>query len=434
MSYKRKRAASKPVGKRKRARRAYQAEPTPFGDVGSKVGEKIGGFFGVSKYGKIGGRLLGTGVGKLLFGSGDYNGNLEMVRVNSIVNPQETPQVISTLDEINNGDSVIIRRTEYLTDIISSATANTFDTQEFIINPGQSGTFPFLSQIAKNYEEYAIKGMLFHFKSLSGDSVASVQSGLGYIAMATQYDVLDQPFLNKATLENYSMSQSGKPSIDQIHAIECNPQSNVNSHLYVRPGPQPADSDIRMYDLAKTTVATSCPGTNVTLGELWVTYEVQLFKPKILSSGVAGDFVQISRSNTATASMTFGAIGLQMKGSLVPNTTASSSTVQLIGLDSGSKYLMTLSYNCSSNLLSPNAGVTVTDGTANAVFTSPTGTLNAVTNVGQTTTVSQNVVYERLITPNAAGVITLTNVPQAITAASTFSMDMIIVQLVGGYY
>ena len=323
--------------KRKVARKEY----TPFGDVGSKVGQKLGGFFGISQAGKIGGRLLGTGIGRLLFGSGDYNGNLDTVRVNSIINPQSTPMIAAAFESAANGDSVVIRRTEYIKDIVSSPIANTFTSETFALNAGQSATFPFLSKIAQNYEEYKLLGMCFHFKSLSGDSVASVQSGLGFVAMATQYDCMDAPFVNKNQIVNYSMSQSGNPSIDQLHGIECADHLNAQNHLYVRPSNQPANTDLRLYDLGVTTIANSCPGTSVTLGELWVTYEVQLFKPKVSEIDTSPNAVmRITRTNTSTTSFNAGSIGILVEGTLVP--TVSNSTTLTYPTEIGRQYIITM--------------------------------------------------------------------------------------------
>jgi len=323
--------------KRKYARK----EKTPFGDVGSKIGQKVGGFFGISQAGKIGGRLLGTGIGRLLFGSGDYNGNLDAVRVNSIINPQSTPMIAAGYESAANGDSVIIRRTEYIKDIVSSATANTFTSETFPLNPGQPATFPFLSKIAQNYEEYKLLGMCFHFKSLSGDSVASVQSGLGFVAMATQYDSMDAPFTNKNQIVNYSMSQSGNPSKDQLHGIECADHLVAQSHLYVRPSNQPANTDLRLYDLGTTTIANSCPGTSVTLGELWVTYEVMLMKPKISEIDTTANAVmRITRTNTSTTLVNAGSIGILVEGTLVP--TVNNATTLTFPTEIGRRYIITM--------------------------------------------------------------------------------------------
>ena len=359
---------------RPRKRVAMKKQKTPFGDTGSIIGKKVGGFFGISRLGKIGGRMLGSGIGKVLFGSGAYESNLETMQANSIINPQATPAMMSGSGG-TEGDSVVIRKTEFIQDIVSDAVANTLDVTTFALNPGNSTTFPFLSSIARNFEEYRFRGAVFHFKSLSGDSVASVQSGLGYVAMATQYDSLDTVFATKAQIENYSMSQSGKPSIDQLHGIECASHLNSNNHLYIRPSSQPSNTDIRLYDIGKTTIMTSCPGTSVTLGELWVTYDVELFKPKLPEASL-GSGLHVVRSRTTTTTLDFGSIGVEAVGQLASGYTGSTSTLTLTGLSPSEAYLLTFSWECSAAVTTLPVQ-TVATGTVLAWLPSNTGTLGS---------------------------------------------------------
>lgn len=409
-----------------KSKRSAPKPKTPFGDTGSIIGKRVGAMFGNSQVGGEAGRWLASGLGKVLFGSGDYNGNLSTVQVNSIINPQSTPRMESGLSS-SEGDSIVITKTEYIKDIVSNPVANTFSTEVFALQPGNVAAFPFLSQISKNYEEYQVLGMVYHFKSLSGDSVASVQSGLGYVAMATQYDALDTSFINKSQIENYSMSQSAKPSCDQIHGIECKSHLNSLSHLYVRPGVQPANSDLRLYDMGKTTIATSCPGVSVTLGELWVSYQVKLFKPKI------SEFAPLvsshhSRRSTATASLTFGLTPLQTVSTSGVALATSSSSLAWTGLDPGAKYLVNLNWT-GSNYITTNAPIVIAAGTAQAYFCNTTtidiiGVRESDAPANDTTQINNYV-----IKPDSTGAITLTTTAGVITAASNFGFDAFITTL-----
>lgn len=403
---------------RPRKRVAMKKQNTPFGDAGSIIGNKIGGYFGVNRLGKIGGRMLGTGIGKVLFGSGAYESNLNDMQANSIINPQSTPPVMSGPGG-SEGDSVVIRKTEFIQDIVSHATANTIKTDVFELNPGHSGTFPFLSAVARNYEEYRFRGAVFHFKSLSGDSVASVQSGLGYVAIATQYDALDAAFTTKSQIENYSMSQSGKPSIDKLHGIECAAHLNSNNHLYVRPAAQPANSDLRLYDLGKTTIMTSCPGTSVTLGELWVTYDVELFKPKLPEVSTT-TVSHVSRSNTTTTSLTFGTVGLQAVGSIP--VTVSSTSISWSSLPVGVIHKIDLSWYCAASI-SAFPTFTVASGTIKSMYTSSAGTIDGVSGFyGPQTASGPTFVNSNFYYPDANGVITITLVAGTV-GSGTFGFD-----------
>jgi len=258
-----------------------------------KVGGKVGSIFGPmgNHLGKMAGSALGA-----LFGSGDYSDHyINTVHTNSIINPTtNVPQVFSG---VSGKGGIVVRRREYLTDIISSATANTFSSQTFPLNPGMAKTFPWLNNIAENFEQYRIRGMFFEFVSMSGDATASVATSLGYVAMATQYDALDPPLSSKMQLENYDMAQSCKPSRSQIHGIECKASSSTLVNLYLRNGDQIAGSDLRMYDFGVFNIATSAPGTSVNLGELWVSYDIELFKPRLPIT--IGGYIETLRISTS---------------------------------------------------------------------------------------------------------------------------------------
>jgi len=85
-------------------------------------------------------------------------------------------------------------------------------------------------------------------------------------------------------MENYEFANSAKPSETFIHPIECKRSLNPVSELYVRTGSIPANADQRLYDLGNFQIATGGNSGSGILGELWVTFEICLFKPKLVSS------------------------------------------------------------------------------------------------------------------------------------------------------
>jgi hypothetical protein len=180
----------------------------------------------------------------------------------------------------NTPGGIVVRHREYLGDI--SATTN-FTLSSYNLNPGLKNTFPWLSSVAQSFEQYRIQGMIFEFKSLSSDAVlsTSTSSALGSVIMATQYDALDVPFPSKFNMENYEFACSSKPSISFIHPIECARSQTTISELYVRDGA--VTGDLRLYDLGVFNIATmGMQAASGVAGELWITYEVQLFKPKLV--------------------------------------------------------------------------------------------------------------------------------------------------------
>lgn len=181
---------------------------------------------------------------------------------------------------------------------------------EYPLNPGLPQTFPWLSQMADAYEEYRIKGMIFEYKSTSGEYVttaAGVSSGaLGAVVMATNYNAAIQPaFLDKKSMENYEHAQSSPPTRSMIHAIESKGSATVLKTMYLRTGPAPEGTDIRLYDLGNFCLATQgmmSEVDNATIGELWCAYEVEFFKPRYRPGGAKSDHFALRFDNATPAS------------------------------------------------------------------------------------------------------------------------------------
>ena len=143
-----------------------------------------------------------------------------------------------------------------------------FSLQSFAVNPGQNATFPWLSTIAQNYDEYIIHGMIFEFKTLSSDALNSTNTALGSVILATEYNASAPAFSSKQQMENYEFAQSAKPSVSQIHAVECMKSQTPVRELFVRPGAQAANTDIRWYDIGNFQIATvGMQAANVLIGE-----------------------------------------------------------------------------------------------------------------------------------------------------------------------
>lgn len=287
-TYQRKYGAAKPVSRP--AYRTYQRPPPPPSEKppgiisagGKAIGDTIhpiAGFLG----GKLG-HLI-----EKVTGFGDYT-----VSNNSILKGgMPVPQIVNSLDR----GSVIVRHREYLGDILASSD---FSLQSFLINPGLSGTFPWLSSMANSFEQYSLRGMLFEFNSTSSDAVlsSSTSTALGSVIMQTDYDVADPLPTTKRDMLNCEFSSSSKPSCSFIHPIECKKSITAQNILYTRAGLSiPSGFDQRLYDFARFNIAVEgCQANTGALGELWVTYEMELYKQQFNYVGQADHF----RFNTIT--------------------------------------------------------------------------------------------------------------------------------------
>jgi hypothetical protein len=203
-------------------------------------------------------------------GPGDY-----IVKQNSIIKSTgATPSVHK------NDQSVIIRHREFIGPVVGSSAYTV--QYSLTLNPGMLMTFPWLSTVAAGFLEYKIKGMVFQYVPTSG-SATGTNTALGSVMFQTTYRANDLPPSSKLELLNEYWANETVPSEAMVHPIECSPAENPFSIHYVRSGVIPS-GDILMYDYGTTYIATAGnQGTNQ-LGDVWVTYEIELKKPVLYSN------------------------------------------------------------------------------------------------------------------------------------------------------
>lgn len=243
------------------------------------IGSGVGGFFGPigSAIGGGIGSLVGSGI-SYFTGKGDYK-----VMQNSLLHSVKGP--MAPIINPSEGGGVMIRRAEYITDIISSSSANTFKIDAYDINPGLENTFQWLSQVASEFDEWVCEGMYFEFRSMSADALNSTNTALGSVILSCNYNSASPNFTNKQAMENYEGGVSVRPSESVRYFVECARNQTVLNELYVRNGDVPSGQDQRFYDLGTFQIATmGMQGTNVNVGELWVCYQISLRKPKLFST------------------------------------------------------------------------------------------------------------------------------------------------------
>lgn len=242
----------------------------PDDSYGKQLGGRAGAYLG-ELLGGAAQNMLGGFIG----GLGDYT-----VKKNVLLAP-EPPTIIN--DSVKGG--ITFRHKEYLRDIVTSPTAGAFSIDSYLINAGNEKTFPWLSQVAQNFEQYSLEGCIFEFRSMSADALNSTNTALGSVIMATNYDAVDVAFKSKGEMENYEWGMSCKPSVNMLHPIECAPRQTAITELYVLNGNVPSGADPRLYHWGNMQIATNgFQGTNVNIGELWVTYQVRLLKPKLYTA------------------------------------------------------------------------------------------------------------------------------------------------------
>ena len=181
----------------------------------------------------------------------------------------------------NRGEAMIVNHREYLGELVTGAgTPTAFTLQTYAINPGNSTLFPFCARLAQNFQEWEIRGMLLELKSEASNTATSLS--LGSMFAAVDYNSLDAAPVSKVELENMEYACSNKPTDSIIMPIECARKNDVLTHLYIANDSDYLTGDKRLYDLGNLFVGSyGCPVANSPIAEIWITYEIALFKPHI---------------------------------------------------------------------------------------------------------------------------------------------------------
>lgn len=271
----------------------------PFETAGSAIG---------SKFGPLGGKL-GSSLGKWLgsvTGFGSYNMTSKPIVSNTLLGMNVEGAGVGSVPRMSNAsDRYIITHREYIGDIYATTA---FNSGVYAINPGLKNTFPWLSKIAVNFEQWKPLGMIFVFKSLSGDALSATNTALGNVILATDYNSDNTHYTSKQAMENSEYFSNTKPSCDVAHPIECAANQQPLKMLYVRETIDEVEGSFNFYDLGQFQIATiGSQAQGYVIGELHVAYQIEFFKPILnLESGLEGFKATILPTNVTPAAP-FGA-------------------------------------------------------------------------------------------------------------------------------
>jgi len=232
----------------------------------------------------------GKAFGKL-FGFGDYRGRA------AAVNAGASPSVFA------GSQAPIVTHREYLFDLVTPGP--NFNIQSYPINPGNSSLFPWLCQLAVNFEEYEFMGCMFEFKTNSATSIGSTNTALGTVIMSTEYDVSKPAFSSKTQMENYEFTTSCVPCQSMYHPVECSEKKNPINRLFVNNGSMVGTYDPHLYNLGNFQVATVGQQAASNIGEVWVTYKVKLLKPRLTQTAPSFSFARFSGTNLGGIQYTY---------------------------------------------------------------------------------------------------------------------------------
>jgi hypothetical protein len=218
----------------------------------------------------------------------------------------------------STGQTIVVRHKEFIATINGSVN---FTVQRFfLLQPGDFNTFPWMSGLSNKFQQYRIKGMVFHYIPTSGHAISGTNPALGSVMLQTSYRANDTAPATKAEMMNEYWASESSPADTFCHPIECSPKENPFSIHYVRTKPVPTADSPLLYDMGVTYVATQgMQADNNPVGDLWVTYEIELSKPQVASS-VLGDVFsgQLQQLTGVAPGTPLGTLSVAATGQPIP--------------------------------------------------------------------------------------------------------------------
>jgi len=395
---------------------------------GGAAGGVVGSKFGMGLAGKQLGNALGAKMSRIL-GGGDYTVNNE-VAVNALMRGTGTRvSADANASFASTNSSVRVRHREFIQDVLTGPTAGAFNNLSLPVNPGLPGVFPYLASIAQNFEEYKFHGLVFEFVSTT--SPYNSNSAIGSVIMAMEYNPLTTPFNSKPQMENSDYAVSMRFDKCAMYGVECS--EFLQNMYFVR---YSATSPLSAYDVGSFQIATAPASTfsaSSVIGELWVSYDIELMRPRICparyglyhwyGSPIAGGATTLPNY---TAKSMIGTLS---------NVTQSGNLFTLIDVNQGDVYLINVNFYAVQAV---NTYTTLTLGTGLGDFTwygggGSAGIANFSNNASLATAgvlrsgVQQSVVVTGATGSNVTITVNFTN------GASANSCDVVIVNLGNGY-
>ena len=149
----------------------------------------------------------------------------------------------------------------------------------YSINPSLDMVFPWLCAMAQNFESYKFHSLSFHYMT----STNATESGT--IVLAPDYDADD----DNATLTRrqlMSFDDTMRCSVWQNGVLRCSKKNLQKRNEYFVRKQHEAHFDKKLFDTCKLEVLFDST-SSITLGDLWVHYDVEFFTPQT-SSGPVG--------------------------------------------------------------------------------------------------------------------------------------------------
>lgn len=160
------------------------------------------------------------------------------------------------------------------------------------LNPGLSASFPWLSTVANNYEQYRFNTLSFCYISSASTNTT------GDIYIIPEYDADDPPPTTETQASTFQGTVSDRVWNNLSMVMDNSAMMSPGPRKFVRQGN--VAGDIKTYDSGLLYAATVSGANTQAVGKLYVEYDVEFFVPQ------TGTFVPMS-SQSSWFTITAGA-------------------------------------------------------------------------------------------------------------------------------
>jgi len=172
----------------------------------------------------------------------------------------------------SKGNSVVVVHRELLGSVTSSVAYG--NTVSKVIQPGLKTTFPWLANVAINYEEYRFHKLRFMYEPSCSSATA------GQVFLAVDFDVTDPAPGTEMDISSYAGAVASQPYGRMFMDCPPNRLMGLSSVKYIRPYALAANEDQKTYDCGNLYVGVvGCLDGVTHLGTVWSEYTVELITP-----------------------------------------------------------------------------------------------------------------------------------------------------------
>jgi hypothetical protein len=241
-------------------------------------------------------------------------------------------------------------REECLGNVVSSGTAGAFSLASYVLNIGNSTSFPQGSVMAPLFQRHRFRKLVYRVETTSGMAIGSTSTALGSTLLNCDYNVVDAVFTDQIHMEDYGKNGVKKMCKEAViyknntFHVDCSRSLTLepDDWMFVQPGTTgstvtsiPNTSEHEYAHGLMQIASVGLQGTSQVIGRLFVGYESDFaicIAPAPGSGSLAAHITEKAAASATTAAPLGTAGGTVVVGStLTTVTTNTTFTLPLVG-------------------------------------------------------------------------------------------------------